>query len=86
MKRPTHKNEALSLEATIILLALQVPELDTVLTIAERKKGANDLVWAGFAYLDHVAGLTFYDDVIQEYSLSLQNEQSTLPRAKNQIL
>jgi hypothetical protein len=54
-------------------LALQIPELDTVLTIAERKKGANDLVWAGFAYLDHVAGLTFYEDVIQEHSLSLQS-------------
>ena len=76
MKRPTYKNEPLSLEATIILLALKVPELDTVLTMDEWKKGANDLVWAGFAYLDHVAGLTFYEDVIQEYSLSLQNEKS----------
>jgi hypothetical protein len=73
MKRPTYKNEPLSLEATIIILALKVPELDTILTIAERKKGTNDLVWAGFAYLDHVAGLTFYEDVIQEYSLSLQS-------------
>ena len=63
MKRPTYKNEALSLEATIILLALKVPELDTVLTMDEWKKGANDLVCAGFAYLDHVAGLTFYDDI-----------------------
>jgi len=76
MKRPTYKNEPLSLEATIIILALKVPELDTILTIAERKKGANALVWAGFADLDHVAGLTFYEDVIQEYSLSLQNEKS----------
>jgi len=73
MKRPTYKNEALSLEATIILLAkLQTPGLDNLLTEIERIRGVNELAWTGFAYLDHVAGLTFYDDVIQEYSLSLQ--------------
>jgi hypothetical protein len=72
MKRPTHKNEPLSLEATIILLALKVPELDTVLTMDEWKKGANDLVWADMAYYS-AKGLTFYEDVIQEYSLSLQS-------------